>query len=310
MAARVKAETNIRVVREEDVNAFYRHVYPYLMRQEAEHNLMLGLLETQIRGHMTTPFAYLGYAERDGEVLAALTRMPDYRFLISCAADRDAVKALVYDAVSLMPDAGGVTGPKEEADRFAGVWCVRQGGTTQLNRAERIYRLDKLVPAGMVEGQARWATGDDLQLVKDWWVSFIIEADPFLANTPRDEVAKNINPRVDQPQDVRGIWLWEVDGQPVSMVGYAGPTPNSIRIAPVYTPPEHRGRGYASALCSAVAAWLLDRENGLGKQFLTLFTDLANPTSNHIYQSIGFTPVIDVSEHNFTLMQTSAQKEG
>ena len=51
-----------------------------------------------------------------------------------------------------------------------------------------------------------------------------------------------------------GFALWEADGRPVSLVGFGGPTPNGIRIGPVYTPPEHRGHGYASALTAGVSA--------------------------------------------------------
>ena len=74
--------------------------------------------------------------------------------------------------------------------------------------------------------------------------------------------------------------LWWDGGAPVSMAGYSGPTPHSLRISAVYTPPEQRRRGYASAVTAAISQEVLDR----GCQFCTLYTDLGNPTSNHIYQ--------------------------
>ena len=79
------------------------------------------------------------------------------------------------------------------------------------------------------------------------------------------------------------------DGEPVSFGGFGGLTPNGIRIGPIYTPPELRRRGYASALTAALTQMLLDR----GRRFCFLFTDLANPTSNSIYQRIGFRPIGD-----------------
>jgi predicted GNAT family acetyltransferase len=79
------------------------------------------------------------------------------------------------------------------------------------------------------------------------------------------------------------------------MVGSTGPTPNGIRIGPVYTPPELRGRGYASACTAAVSQLLLDE----GRKFCFLYTDLANPTSNKIYQDIGYTAVCDADVIRF-----------
>jgi predicted GNAT family acetyltransferase len=86
----------------------------------------------------------------------------------------------------------------------------------------------------------------------------------------------------------RRIFLWE-DAEPVSLVGVGGATPNGIRIGPVYTPPRFRGHGYASALTATVSQAMLDE----GRRFCFLYTDLANPTSNKIYQAIGYKPVTD-----------------
>jgi predicted GNAT family acetyltransferase len=91
-----------------------------------------------------------------------------------------------------------------------------------------------------------------------------------------------------------GLVFWE-DGETVSFAGYGGLTPNGIRIGPVYTPPELRGRGYGSALTAALTQQLLDG----GRRFCFLFTDLANPTSNSIYQRIGYRPVSDVDAWAF-----------
>jgi predicted GNAT family acetyltransferase len=92
----------------------------------------------------------------------------------------------------------------------------------------------------------------------------------------------------------RTLHLWE-DGEVVSLVGAGGRTPNGIRIGPVYTPPAARRRGYASALFAAVSQAELDA----GRRFCFLFTDLANPTSNHIYQAIGYEAVRDVDAYGF-----------
>ena len=86
-----------------------------------------------------------------------------------------------------------------------------------------------------------------------------------------------------------------VRGVPVSLVAYGNPTAHGVRIGPVYTPPEQRGRGYASACVAILSQHLLES----GRTFCFLFTDLANPTSNHIYQTVGYNPVNDMDVYIF-----------
>ena len=63
-----------------------------------------------------------------------------------------------------------------------------------------------------------------------------------------------------------------------------------VRILIVYTPPEHRGRGYGGAATTVVTRQALDAGR-IGD--VVLFTDLANPTSNALYQRLGYRPVED-----------------
>jgi uncharacterized protein len=93
----------------------------------------------------------------------------------------------------------------------------------------------------------------------------------------------------------RVAYIWEDAGEMVSLAGVNGPTPRGIRIGPVYTPPHLRGRGYASNLVAVVSQHQLDA----GRSFCFLFTDLTNPTSNAIYQAIGYSPVVDVDQYQF-----------
>jgi predicted GNAT family acetyltransferase len=81
-----------------------------------------------------------------------------------------------------------------------------------------------------------------------------------------------------------GTSFWVVDGEPVSYAGAYNFTPNGVRVGPVYTPPEHRRRGYAAALVAEVT----ERELNNGRAFAYLYTNLANPTSNALYQRIGY----------------------
>lgn len=94
------------------------------------------------------------------------------------------------------------------------------------------------------------------------------------------------------------LW-WDDDGgqeRPVSYAGHTVPAHGVQRIGPVYTPPDHRGRGCASACTAAVAAGLRER----GAAEVCLYTDVVNPTSNKIYQAIGFEPLHDTADLAFT----------
>ena len=90
--------------------------------------------------------------------------------------------------------------------------------------------------------------------------------------------------------DSAGVVFWE-DGPMVSLAAFGNPTPNGIRIGPVYTPPEYRRRGYASALVAELSERLLEK-----RRFCFLFTDLVNPTANRIYEQIGYRRVCEAAE--------------
>jgi predicted GNAT family acetyltransferase len=142
-----------------------------------------------------------------------------------------------------------------------------------------------------VPGRFRRASDADRALLVRWLAAFNREA---LGTGPPFDAERWVDNALTSP--VRGVSLWEYGSAPVSLAAYAGPTPHSMRVGPVYTPPERRGKGYASACVAAVSQQLLDE----GRSFCTLFTDLSNPTSNHIYQAIGYQPVCDADVYEFT----------
>ena len=123
-------------------------------------------------------------------------------------------------------------------------------------------------------------------LLVRWWGEFGAEALGALEQDD-EQNGRSVDHRLTAPGN--GIALWEVDGEPVCAVGYGSPTPTGVRIGPVYTPPAHRGRGYASALTAHVSTEQLAG----GRSFCFLYTDLANPTSNKIYAAIGYRRVCD-----------------
>jgi hypothetical protein len=132
----------------------------------------------------------------------------------------------------------------------------------------------------------RDARTDDRPLLLDWFRAFMEEAigeSPDAAST-----AHVVDHRLEA--DSAGVVFWE-DGPMVSLAAFGNPTPNGIRIGPVYTPPEYRRRGYASALVAELSERLLEK-----RRFCFLFTDLANPTANRIYERIGYRRVCEAAE--------------
>jgi predicted GNAT family acetyltransferase len=269
----------------------------FLLEREAEHNLPLGLVSALTFNpdlYGTQPyFAVVEDAEasRASGVIAAALMTPPYRLVLSLVEDQEALVRIAHDVREFRPDTPGVTGPVPVSLQFAEIWRALTGRSFRRSMAERIYRLEKVRPPSGVSGHMRRAAEADRALLIEWVTAFQQEAfgEPDPAAVER--MAHNM---LVMPPEMRGTYLWE-DSHPVSLVSYGGPTPNSMRLGPVYTPPESRRKGYASACTVGVSQYLLDS----GRKFCTLFTDLANPTSNHIYQAIGYEPVCDVDEYKF-----------
>ena len=221
-----------------------------------------------------------------GELVGAAIRTPPRSLLL---ADVPAEVALaIADFIVGLHAAGtpvaklpGVVGPVAAAEPFAAHWSARTGMIGRVEMRQRAFRLDRVQPPIGVSGQFRLATTADLDLCFSWMVDFQNEALPEQPAIARDRIAKTV-------ADGR-MGLWTDGGQRVSMVGRSVPAAGVIRIGPVYTPPDLRGHGYASACTAEMSRHALES----GAVACTLTTDLANPTSNAIYQRIGYYPVAD-----------------
>jgi uncharacterized protein len=183
----------------------------------------------------------------------------------------------------------GVNGPVPLSRQFAELWNAIAGQPYRLGLRERIYQLEVVRPLAEVSGRLRPATIADRDLLLRWVGAFSQEA---LGEDYRPDAASWVDEAL--ASATRGVFLWE-NREPVTLVAYGGPTPHGMRIGPVYTPPQYRRRGFASAATAAVNQRLLDS----GRRCCFLYTDLANPTSNHIYQEIGYQPMGDVEVYRF-----------
>jgi len=266
---------------------------PALQANEAANNLMYGLalrMQRFPKWPKTPP--YFAVVQQKDELLAAALMTPPFNVVV--LVHNDAAAAAAFDLLARdlrqhnwpVP---GVLGPSAAALAFAQAWQRLCGQAYVLGLHERLYELRRVTPPPQPAGQMRLAGPGDLNLLASWLLSFSQEAMPFKAHT-LDDALEAVEVKI-REQD---YYVWETS-QPVALAGRTRPTPNGYCIGPVYTPPQFRGRGYASALTAALSQLLLDG----GKKFTALFTDLANPTSNSIYQKIGYRPLSDFDVYRF-----------
>jgi predicted GNAT family acetyltransferase len=276
----------VDVRRLDDPAAFLEIASPLLIADEARHNLMFGILAT-LRDHPSFYPQYgLWLTHGAATIQGAAIRTPPHNLVLARHRQSAALEALANGIDDVLP---GVVGALPEADTFAAFWSERTGTTPVTHRAQGVFQLDRVERVTGVPGRMRDAGAADRPVVIGWWQAFAEEA---LGETATEgSVAREIDHRFDA--GAAGIALWD-DRKPVSFAAYGNPTPNGIRIGPVYTPPEHRGRGYASALVAELSERLLAK-----RRFCFLFTDLANPTSNRIYERIGYRRVCEAAEIRF-----------
>lgn len=282
----------MRLRRFTNVPAFYQEVQDFLLQREAENNLILGILfETRhYSGRMVEP--YLAVVKFDDTIIAIAIRTPPFSVLLSHQTCDGAIPLIAQDIHTLYGDIPGVNGITEHSKSFADYWHELTGRDYRQHLGMGIYKLTAVNPIHGVSGHIRRATDADREWVIEWFLAFGQEA---IGESDRTQAEGSVSRFMDY--ETRGLYFWEDQGKVVSMAGYGGMTPHGMRVSAVYTPPEYRRRGYASALVAELSQHLLNQ----GRRFCFLYTDLANPTSNHIYQIIGYQHVCDATDYRFIL---------
>ena len=228
-------------------------------------------------------------AMRAGDVVGVVSHVGGFNALVSATDDLDAVRQLAAACVRRGWSLPGVLAPKTVAEVFAERWCELTGDRPGPGMAQRMLMTSRVVPPTGVPGEWRHAKTGDASFLKPWFTHFAIEADHQPAHLAEEMAASMVQRSVDGL-----IWI-DAAGEPVSIACYRARTPRGMRIGPVYTPPGHRRHGYAAAVTAAASQFVLD----LGCEFVCLYTDAANPTSNHIYESIGYEWVADSMIYRF-----------
>jgi uncharacterized protein len=267
----------------ENPQEFLQKTEGFLLKREAENNLPLGLLYQAADPDSPYKNPVLALIERETETLAALIMTPPH-YLIWSAGDipDDAAAFVLRGLLERNISFPGIVAPKDTAHLIEAEWKKLTGAGSELVMDQRIYILDKVNDLPYAGGTLALASEKDEDLVAGW-ISGFSRATP--ENTLSIEEGRK---KARQFIAERSVYLWLADGRPVSMAKKARPTKNGVVVNLVYTPDEERKKGYASACVAALSRELLK-----SYKFCSLYTDLANPTSNHIYQEIGYKPVAD-----------------
>ena len=275
----------MKVVAHPDVTLFWQTAGPLLAADPVRNTMPLGLVGRLFHGVMRDSQPILLTVHDGPDVVGAAVCTPPWPIVLGDVPPpaAAAMVRLLADNNTRLPGARGIR-PAVEA--FAAAWSERTGDEWAVRSDECLYQLGHadtdaataLRPPIGVPGDAVEGTEADVELLADWRRAFAVGEQQSNNTDTREAVRASF-------VIGSGQILWHVDGRPVSLAVVGMPREGVSRIGPVYTPPEFRGHGYGSAVTAAAARWALDR----GANQVVLFTDLANPVSNSIYQRIGFT---------------------
>lgn len=284
-----------------DVHEFYNDTYDVLMRHEAQNLIPLGNIIIGHRGQDKTdwrdPAGWLmaTVSDTDGVQLTALMTPPHNLTLY--ATDNnikpEAVSCLIDGLKGF--DIPGVMSETALAQRFAAEYASRRGMGYAAFMNQRIYQLTAVNQDIPKIGNLRLLDERDMHYFPFWLEAFSAAETYGRADMSIPSNADLYRYRL----EAKKLYVLEIDGQPVSMAGFTREMQTAIGVAFVYTPPYYRGRGYATSCVAQVSQIGLDK----GFTSCVLYTDLANPTSNSIYQKIGYTPVCDSAVLRFERLE-------
>ena len=267
-----------------DPDEFWAVAEPAVLAEPVRHSVLASVVDSVRRDPGVYPRHTFYAALRPGRLPFVAHHTPPFPFHLP-QADAEAATTLadVVHAEGVRP--GGAGGDEHSALAFAERWCTLTGQAPRI--AMRLGQYDLPGPARLqwpVPGAARPAAARDEPLVADWMTAFHSELG--LPGTGRGSRLAIADGR---------ILLWS-DPDPVAMAVASAPAGGVTRISFVYTPPEHRGYGYASAVTASISE--RQREQGLR---CMLYTDLANPTSNGIYAAIGYRRLSETVDVEFSV---------
>jgi hypothetical protein len=282
----------MEVLRPGGAPTFLRLAGALLERDEARNQLPLGIAGNLLARPDAFDVVRFWVVRDRNEPVAAAVRTEPFNLVLGDPSPDPALGPLLEAVLVDDPEVPGIVGNVPFVEPAAERLASASGRSAERILSQGVYGLTAVRDVARAPGEPRPAGPSDRGLLLDWLRAFVTESVP-----DPDESFRRLERTLESRFgiDSAGFWLWEDGGEPVSLSGFSGPMPTGIRIGPVYTPPEHRRRGYATTLVADQSAWLLEQ----GHRACFLYTDLANPTSNRIYVEIGYERVCDAMEFVF-----------
>ncbi len=283
--------TGCVVHQSEDASEALAATAAFLSTQPVAHNVILTIM--QERAAHDEPGRYW-WVTTGGRVEGVALQSPHGFSASVTPVAVDSLDALVSAMASEVPDLPGIIGDAATVAAFAGRWTEHNGVGAAPLEGQRLYRLATLRPPVDVGGQLRRATIHEIDLLVSWWRGL---ATDMGESPPKVGGHELLARRIGQGE----IWLWEDDDRAVSMARLSAPAAKAVRVGFVYTPPQQRRRGYATASVAALSAHGLAN----GADECLLYTQLSNPTSNGIYRRMGYEAVGEVLAYRFSPLNQS-----
>jgi uncharacterized protein len=273
-----------------DVNEFSLKVEPILIQKEDVNSLFLGVLQGIKSG--LYEHAFMATIEEEDKVVAIFQMTPPHPLnMIFVDENRleESMDLLMKNLLTTRIELPSIISLKPWAYRFAEKWEAVTGMTNKLVMDQGLYRLDQINETlEESPGSWRFAKREDCGLIEEWYYLFAVEA--VLPIPSRNVIQESVARMVDKDE----VFLWEDDGEIVSMMKKSRPTEHGVTVSLVYTPKENRRKGYARTLVAAISNELLKDYD-----FCVLYTDMMNPTSNKIYKEIGYVKIVDSVQLGF-----------
>jgi len=281
----------------DNIKTFHKDIFEVLMGNEAQNLLILGNLITGFEGKETFGWRdtanWIMATVADGCQISLVALMtPPFGitlYAINNKINHDAVKILVEGLIANNIPVPGVVTEKSLAEAFTTAYCSAKSLTHHITMSQRIYELTTVNPNIPKIGRFRPAKEQDLSFLPYWIVDFHSNAGSTT------QISDDIEQYKHHIDSGRLHMLEDISGTVVSMTKITREMVSAAGVALVYTPPYFRGHGYASSVVAQISQLWLDK----GFTRCVLYTDLANPTSNSIYQKIGYVPICDSLEITF-----------
>ncbi|WP_026677618.1 GNAT family N-acetyltransferase [Fictibacillus gelatini] len=271
----------LELKRYRNIPSFKKEVLSFLMRHEGENSLIIGVLNSL---EEDSEPAFMAAVKKDGDLGLVILQTHPCQIILSkpVTFTPDEISELATCLAREYPESPGFIGETRFTTELAKDFSRIVNKQTTVHMKQRIYVLHEVKKKASGKGKLEQAALEDWPLLKEWGYCFAQEV-----NEPssKEEMEQKTKEFIEKGR----LYVWKIDGRPVSMACSSRPTENNITVSYVYTPEAERKKGYASDCVSALTQLLLDR----GYQTTSLYTDLSNPTSNKIYIEIGYEPVMD-----------------